>query len=153
MAFCPNCGSTIEGRFCQKCGFAAGAGAAAQPYSVPPVAAAGLTENSAGALCYLAGLITGIIFLVIAPYNQNPRIRFHAFQSIFFHLAWVLGWFVVIALRIMLPFGISLLLTLVSLLFWMGGFILWLLLMWKASQGQPISLPIIGAIARQQAGT
>jgi hypothetical protein len=38
-----------------------------------PVANAGLTENAAGALCYLGGLVTGIIFLVIAPYNQNLR--------------------------------------------------------------------------------
>jgi uncharacterized membrane protein len=164
MAFCPNCGSSVDGRFCQKCGGAVGVGATAapppsgfaaspaQPFSTAPAAAAGLTENSAGALCYLAGLITGIIFLVMAPYNQNPRIRFHAFQSILFHLAWVLGWFVVIALHIVLPFSISLLLSLISLLFWCGGFVLWLFLMWKASQGQIVSLPIIGAIARKQAG-
>jgi hypothetical protein len=34
-----------------------------------PAAPAGLTENNAGALCYLFGLSTGIIFpvLVLAP--------------------------------------------------------------------------------------
>ena len=33
-------------------------------------------------LCYVT-LIPAIIFLVVAPYNQNRLIRFHAWQSIF----------------------------------------------------------------------
>ena len=57
--------------------------------------ASGMTDNVAGALCYVLGLVTGIVFLVLAPYNQNKFVRFHAFQSIFFHVAfigiWVLG--------------------------------------------------------------
>ena len=151
MTFCPACGTPVEGRFCPKCG-----GAAALPGGVPPLTAvpaanAGLTENAAGALCYLGGLITGIIFLVIAPYNQNPRIKFHAFQSILLNLAWVLAWFVLIAVGMVLPFGISVLLSLMSLLIWGGGLVLWLVLMWKAYQGESLSLPVIGDIARQQA--
>ncbi len=49
-----------------------------------PVSAPGLTENVASALCYALGWITGIVFLVLAPYNQNRTVRFHAWQSIFF---------------------------------------------------------------------
>ena len=45
-----------------------------------------MTDNMAGALCYLFGFITGILFLVLAPYNQNRDIRFHAFQSIFLNI-------------------------------------------------------------------
>ena len=82
MAFCANCGSQVDGRFCPKCGaaIAGGAGPAAPPPSVPnpgarrltaAAAPAGLTENVACALCYVLGLITGILFLVLAPYNQN----------------------------------------------------------------------------------
>ena len=155
----------MGGRFCQKCGGAAGVPAGAA-YAGPPAIAmetapaltpaltanAGLTENAVGALCYLGGLITGIIFLVIAPYNQNPRIKFHAFQSILFNLAWTLGWVVMIPLGMLLPLGLSLLLSLFSLLLWGGGILLWLFLMWKAYQGQTLSLPVIGGIARQQAG-
>src|SRR5579872_1694089 len=105
MAFCSNCGAQVDGRFCQKCGAPVGAapppppppmGAGAVPPPPPPPgympqgapASAGLTDNSAAALCYLFGLITGILFLVLAPYNQNRNIKFHAFQSIFFHLGW-----------------------------------------------------------------
>ena len=49
-----------------------------------------MTDNMAGALCYLFGFITGILFLVLAPYNQDRNIRFHAFQSIFLNIAWVI---------------------------------------------------------------
>lgn len=41
----------------------------------------GMTPNVSGALCYLLGLITGIIFLFIE--KENKFIRYHAFQSIF----------------------------------------------------------------------
>jgi uncharacterized membrane protein len=151
MTFCSNCGSPVDGRFCQKCGNQAGAASASASIAVAPTASAGLTENAASALCYLGGLITGIIFLVIPPYNQNPRIKFHAFQSILFNLVWSLGWFALIPIGMLLPGGLSLLLSFVSLLLWGGGFCLWLFLMWKAYQGQTLALPLIGGIARQQA--
>ena len=167
--FCPNCGASVDGRFCQKCGSAVGEAGASSGYAAaPPVAVgaspmipapavnAGLTENAAGALCYLIGLITGVIFLALAPYNQNPRIRFHAFQSIFFHVAfivaWMVEWVVFMVLAMILPYGLSAMLSLLSLVLWFGGVLVWLLLMWKAYQGQPFSLPIIGNIARKQAG-
>src|ERR1700676_1184930 len=95
MAFCSNCGAEVQGRFCAKCGTPAAAAAAPPPpppqsAPIPPPAAApqaaGLEENMACALCYLLGLLTGILFLVLEPYNKNRLIRFHAFQSIFLHL-------------------------------------------------------------------
>jgi uncharacterized membrane protein len=150
MTFCANCGASVEGAFCPKCGVAANV--AIGPAIAIPAATAGLTENIAGTLCYLGGLLTGIIFLVLAPYNQNPRIKFHAFQSIFFNLVWIVGWFALIPLGMLLPYGFSALLSMVSLLLSLGGFLVWLLLMWKAYQGQPLSLPVIGGIAQQQAG-
>src|SRR5579871_190517 len=90
MPFCPKCGSNVEGRFCAKCGSAVDAGApaygAGAPMPPPPpgaVAGAGMQENVAAALCYALGFITGIIFLVLEPYNRNRNIKFHAWQSIF----------------------------------------------------------------------
>jgi uncharacterized membrane protein len=150
MTFCTSCGASVDGAFCQKCGSAA-SGASGQAIAVP-VATAGLTENNAGALCYLGGLLTGVIFLVLAPYNQNPRIKFHAFQSIFFNLVWIVGWFALIPLGMLLPFGLSALLSMMSLVLSLGGLLVWLFLMWRAYQGQPFLLPVIGAIARNQAG-
>ena len=97
------------------------------------------------ALCYLAGLITGILFLVLAPYNQNKTIRFHAFQSIFLNVAWIIFW---IVLHMILPWGAALIL---SPLIGLAGLFLWLFMMWKAYQNQKVKLPVIGDLAEKQA--
>ena len=89
MPFCASCGSQVEGSFCAKCGSKVGGGAV--PASGPAMAATTsvMADNVASALCYVLGFITGIIFLVLAPYNRNPLVRFHAFQSIFLSVAWI----------------------------------------------------------------
>jgi uncharacterized membrane protein len=156
MAFCPNCGSSVEGRFCAKCGAAVGEGDPGAPAasSVPPSAiptaapgSAGLTDNVASALCYVLGLITGVLFLVLSPYNQNKKVRFHAFQSIFLHVSAIIIWIVWIFVSIVSG-G---LLGLVSPLIWLGFFVLWLVVIIKAFQDQKVVLPIIGPLAEKQA--
>jgi uncharacterized membrane protein len=103
------------------------------------------------------GLVTGILFLVLAPYNQNRTIRFHAFQSIFFNVAWIIlhyAFAIVIGTMGYHLLGalFGLLTLLVSLVIGFGGFLLWLLLMYKAYNNTPLVLPIIGPIAEKQAG-
>jgi uncharacterized membrane protein len=182
MAFCPNCGASVEGRFCAKCGTAmatptappnpppANSGAApaggsqqaygqqpppyqAQPQYGQPVAAAagGLTENVAGALCYVLGLITGIVFLVLAPYNQSKFVRFHAFQAIFFHVAWIGLIIVQTIVSFILPWSLQIIVSLLSLVIWLGGVGVWILLLVKAYQGEKFKLPVIGDLAEKQA--
>lgn len=151
MAFCPNCGSQVSGGFCPNCGTAVGGNASGPTgagYSVPPAASTGgLTENVASALCYLFGFITGIIFLLIAPYNQNKTIRFHAFQSIFLSVAWFACHICVLILAaITHGFGIFLS-PVVGLLF----FLLWLYMMFSAFNHRKIKLPVIGDLAEKQA--
>lgn len=111
--------------------------------------ATGLSPNMAGALAYLLGPITGILFLVVE--KENRFVRFHAMQSTVLSIAWiivsyglsffssvpVLGWIVGIV---------------TSLVLGLGGFILWLLLMWKAFQGEEWELPVVGEFARKQLG-
>ena len=152
MPYCPNCGTLTDDRFCAKCGAAVSAPpAGAAPGGTPPVAGAGLQDNMACALCYILGFITGIIFLVLEPYNRNPRIKFHAFQSIFFNLAWVaLMIFLSIISAFMSVF--ALIMVPIHLLIWLGGFLIYLYLMWKAYQGEMVVLPVIGPLAKQQAG-
>jgi uncharacterized membrane protein len=158
MAFCATCGAQVEGRFCAKCGSAVGAGApppagAGQqapmqaPMQATMPAAAPMADNMAAALCYVLGLITGIIFLVLAPYNKNPTIRFHAFQSIFLCIAcvivsWILS-FVFIAMHMW-----ELLFVITIIRFVM--FLFWLFMILQAYQGKTVVLPIIGPIAQQQ---
>ena len=160
MAFCANCGAEVRGRFCAKCGSPAGAGADPAASAPPPLApssgvqAGGLTDNMAAALCYVLGLLTGVLFLVLAPYNQNRLIRFHAFQSIFVNLAYVaalivLGVFTGI-LRMVPFFGVMLSFMLYPIL-GLGFFVLWLVLMYKAYNGERWVLPVVGPLAEKQA--
>ena len=156
MAFCSSCGAEVTGNFCDKCGAQAGGGAAASPQSAASTGAqtGGLDDNVAGLLCYLAGWITGVIFLVLQPYNQNKTIRFHAFQSIFVCVALVA---VYIALGIvagilstissMLGGLIGMLIPLVGL----ASFGLWVYLMVAAYQGKKFKVPIVGDMAEKQA--
>ncbi|HMF75723.1 MAG TPA: hypothetical protein VK604_08695 [Bryobacteraceae bacterium] len=150
MAFCPNCGSQVAGSFCPNCGNPMGtAGPGSTPgsgFESPALNAGGLTENVAGALCYLVGFITGIIFLVLAPYNQNKFVRFHAFQSIFLNIAWFV---VTIAFGMLgvLTHGI---LALFLPLLYLAGFLLWLYMMYTAFNSKKIKLPVIGDLAEKQ---
>jgi uncharacterized membrane protein len=161
MAFCPSCGAQVDGRFCPKCGASVEAGGVPPPGAAPgtttaSVGAAGLTENAAGALCYLFGLITGIIFLVLAPYNTNRNIKFHAFQSIFFHVGMIalyIGFFILSLALHFIPVLGSILALLLSLVIWIGGLCLWLYLMFKTYNGQKVVLPIIGPLAEKQANS
>lgn len=160
MAFCASCGSQVDGRFCPKCGAAVAGGGAVGGVSpgatpAPMASSAGMTDNMAGALCYLFGLITGILFLVLAPYNQNRNVKFHAFQSIFFNLAWIVLWFVLMFIGLIvgrIPVLGSLLMLAVDFVVGLGGFILWLYLMFKTYNGEKVVLPVIGPLAQQQAG-
>ena len=111
----------------------------------------GMSENVAGALCYLAGFITGIIFLVLAPYNQNKFVRFHAFQSIFGHLALVVLWIVFLVVNMMLTFLTHGLAFLLYPLVMIGVIVLWLYLMYSAYNNKRVKLPIIGDLAEKQA--
>jgi len=167
MAFCASCGAEVAGRFCAKCGAPSGAPPSAAPSSsapgnappLPPAspgaaASAVLEENVAAALCYLVGVLTGILALVLEPYNRNPVIRFHAFQSIF---AWIAAMVVGMALNILsypiaaLPFIGWLIDILLWLAFSLGVLVLWLFLMYKAYNKERFVLPLIGVWAEKQA--
>ena len=147
MAFCASCGAPVEGKFCAKCGATMGA-AVPPPAATPGAAATGMTDNAASALCYVLGLITGILFLVLAPYNQNKTIRFHAFQSIFLNVAWIVFWMVFnIVFVAVHMFSLLFLSPLIGLVF----FILWIYMIISAYQGKMVVLPVIGPIAQGQA--
>lgn len=184
MSFCSTCGSSLpDGSVaCPACGATQGAAAPYTPPApppgpapgyaagpapgytpgytaapmAPPVAAGGLQPNVAGALAYLVGFITGIIFLVIDPFKNDRFVRFHAFQSIFFHLTWIgfwIAWTIVGIVLGAVSHGLFFIIQVpVHLLIWLGGFCLWLYLMYSAYQGKKVQLPVIGPLAARQAG-
>lgn len=116
----------------------------------PATPTTGLAPHVAGALAYILGPVTGVLFLVLE--KENRFVRFHAAQSI-----------AVGILLIALSIGLSLLgtmLAFVPVLGWIaallltlvvgfGTFMLWLLLMWRASKGKEWEVPIAGGLARR----
>jgi uncharacterized membrane protein len=146
--FCSNCGTQLPENTnnCPGCGKPAGAPAGTG--AAPSVQAGGLTDNVAGMLAYVT-IIPAILFLVLEPYNRSRFIRFHAFQSIFFYVAWMVLW---VALSFV---GALPVLGWATVLLWpllgLGGLILWVLLLMKAYGGQMWKLPVVGDLAEKQA--
>jgi uncharacterized membrane protein len=97
-------------------------------------------ENLMGAAAYLLGFITGIILLIVE--KQSKFVRFHAMQStILFGGSFVAN----------IAFGF------IPILGWLAGlvlsfvvFILWILCMWKAFQGEMYKVPYVGELAEKQ---
>lgn len=97
-------------------------------------------ENLMGVAAYLLGFITGIIFLFIE--KESKFVRFHAMQSTI-----VFGGI----------FVINLALGFIPILGWFAGlvlsfaaFVMWIVLMWKAFQGEMYKLPFVGDLAEEQ---
>ena len=109
-------------------------------------AATGLSDNAASGLAYLT-FIPAIIFLVAAPYNTNPKIKFHSWQSIFLNCALIGVWIINIVLMFIPIIG-----WLISLLLILGMLVLWILCVVKAFGGDRFMVPIIGPLAAKQAG-
>ncbi|HZX19613.1 MAG TPA: DUF4870 domain-containing protein [archaeon] len=106
----------------------------------------GLSQNVAGALCYLLGFITGILFLLIE--KDNKFVKFHAMQAILFSVAFFVA-SVILSMFWVIPFLGWLIAGIGSTLLGIAGLLLWLFLMWKAYQGEKFKLPVIGDIAEK----
>ena len=100
----------------------------------------GLDANLAAALSYLVGFVTGIIFLVVE--KENRFVRFHAMQS-------TLAFAAIVAIDILLQIVPLLGALVVLFLVIPASAILWLVLMFKAYQGEEFKLPVIGQIAAE----
>jgi uncharacterized membrane protein len=147
MPHCTKCGTMVADNvaFCPSCGTPQAAGVA--PAMAPAAGTqSGLSENVAGLLCYLLGWVTGLIFYFI---DKRPFVRFHAAQSIV-----VFGGLTVIRIVFAMMFvssalaGFSMgigLLWIVSVV----GFVLWVLLMVKAYQGEKYRIPLAADLADQ----
>ena len=97
----------------------------------------GLKPNLAALLSYLFGWITGVIFYLIETKSQF--VRFHAAQSII-----VFGAISIVAIVLFfIPF-LGVLLGILS-------FVLWIILMLKAYQGDTYKLPFAGDLAEKWA--
>ena len=104
--------------------------------------ASGFDPNVAAALAYALGWITGVVFLMSEP--RNRFVRFHAMQSTIVFLALSL---LCIVLQAIIPiFGLLITVFLVIPF----SAVLWLVLLFKAYQGERFKVPFAGAIAEQR---
>lgn len=112
-----------------------------------PTPQSGLSDNAASGLAYLT-FIPAIIFLVVAPYNQNPKVRFHCWQSIFLAILWAAVWVALVIVGV-IP-GLNLLDLILMPLFGLCFLVIWIIAMVQAFQGKRFSIPVLGAFADKQ---
>jgi len=142
--FCPQCSAENpdEAKFCSKCGNRLGAAATPTEDAAKSEAesSTGLSANVAGLLCYVAGWITGIVFLVLE--KKSTFVKFHAYQSIMTFgiltvAQLVLGWIPFVGWVLNILIGILML-------------ILWIILIIQAGTGKMWKVPWAGDWAEKQ---
>jgi len=126
---CPSCNAQVPtgATTCPACHSAV----AAQP------------NNVIAALTYLLGLVTGVVFLYLEPYDRDEYVRFHARQSIAFSVAWfalnvIVGVFIAV-----LPRPLAGLLVFLQQIMNICLAIVWVYLMYEAFVGKKFRLPIL----------
>ncbi len=155
--FCAKCGTENpeEAKFCSKCG----AGLAVSPTPTEGAAkpeaesSTGLSANVAGLLCYVAGWITGIVFVVLE--KKSIFVKFHAWQSILTFGVLFVAW--LILSRMLIDIGWA---TLSLGLIWVGRafgwiiglgiLVLWIILIIQAGTGKMWKVPWAGDWAEKQ---
>lgn len=101
--------------------------------------ATGLKKETAAALCTLLGptLVVPVLFILL---EKDEFVRFWAFQSIIVYVAlFILNW----------VFVLSIFLIFLTPLVFILGIVLWLIMTYKAWQGDKWEVPFIGKIAVQ----
>jgi len=131
--------------------FCPGCGRAMRPVESARGTVGALPEPLAGALAYL--LLPAIVFLLVEPYSKNRFVRFHSFQCLGVCLAGVV---VGASLRVVgfflffVPDFGRLLSLLVSMVVSLAFFVVWVVLIVKALQGEMFKLPVVGEFAERQ---
>lgn len=80
--------------------------------------------------------VTGLLFLLME--KKNAFVRFHAMQSILFFGGLTVITFVPVIGWLLSPFVMIL------------GFVVWLMAIYKAYNGEKFELPVVGKIAKEQ---
>ena len=145
---CPDCAFEMPetASFCPGCG----ASMLTAPRAQGKVGS--LPVSIAGALASFS-FIPAIVFLLVEPYRSHPFVRFHAVQSLLFCLV-TAAIASVLRLLGLLIFWIPrvgpLFLVLIGTLSALAAFLIWIVLVVKALQGQMFALPWIGALAEDR---
>jgi uncharacterized membrane protein len=108
----------------------------------------GLTTRTASVLSYLGWWVTGLLFWGVE--RRDALVRFHAVQSTitFGGLALLIGLLGGFGL-LMLSFAPRGFTTLIgaALVVWIASVLIWLIALWKASQGTRWRIPLVARVA------
>ena len=113
----------------------------------------GLAPNIASLLCYICMPITSIIFLIIEKENQD--VRFHAWQGTAFGVGYII---LIIALELLAAIlgAIASVLGIIVGFFvpivGLAAFVVWIVCLIKAYQGERWRIPVVGDFAAKKAG-
>ncbi len=128
-------------------------GAQTPPASGASSGGTGLAPNIASLLCYICMPITSIIFLIIE--KENADVRFHAWQGTAFGVGYVV---LIIALEILAAImgAIASVLGIIIGFFvpiiGLAAFVVWIVCLIKAYQGERWRIPVVGDFAAKKAG-
>ncbi len=156
MPYCPECGEEVKENeaFCSNCGASLKGieGTSQKTEGSPSGTSLDISENIEALISYFLFWVSGIVILILE--EKNEFVRFHAKQSIITFLPLMI---LVMILRALggtflwmgggLIFGGPLLFL--SSLIVAGIFVLWLILMFKAYEGEKYKLPIAGNFAEK----
>ena len=147
---CPDCAARMPENavFCPGCGRSMQVVTRVEGTTGPQ------PQNIVGAFAYFT-FLPAAVFLLVAPYKKNRFVRFHSIQSL---LLWVSAILIAFALKLggllvfMIPVVGPLVLVLISVFLGLAAFVIWLVLVVKALQGEMFKLPVLGDFAELNAG-
>ncbi|MEA1871882.1 MAG: zinc-ribbon domain-containing protein [Chloroflexota bacterium] len=155
--FCSQCGAeNPEGaKFCSTCGAELGVAATPTEGTAKPEAesSTGMSANVAGLLCYVAGWITGIVFIVLE--KKSIFVKFHAWQSIMVFGVLTVAHLILstilraIAVATFSP-GLAIFAGVIGTIIWILMAILWIILIIQAGTGKMWKVPLAGDWAEKQ---
>ena len=152
MAICASCGSQSSGQICVNCGttLAGGSPQAGGAVAAAPAASFSVAPNLASALCYFP--LLAILFLLLAPYNKERTIRFHALQCLGLVVAMTVLQIALAVLGMIIHAIVPALagpIEMVSLLVSLCGLLLFLAGMYMAYTDKPLRIPVIAPLAEK----
>ncbi len=128
---CPHCGTVMpaSAAFCPGCG-----------WSMTPLPPA---ERAVAAIAYFT-FVPAAVILYLPAYGSNRFVRFHAWQSI---LLWGVFLILTIAALFLSNVAAAMAFLLFGILALLAMFFLWMVLTFKAWEGERFELPLFGDLA------
>jgi uncharacterized membrane protein len=128
---CPHCVTVMPANaaFCPGCG-----------WSMTPLAPA---ERAAAAIAYLP-LLPPAVILLLPAFRNHRFVRFHAWQSI---LLWGVFFVLTIAALFLSNIAAAILFLVFGILASLAMLFLWIVLTFKAWEGERFALPLFGGLA------